>query len=295
MTDPSAWLQAPPAAEVRRRLAEARGRLAAAGAGDRLRVVVVTKGFGPDAIVAAVDAGLADIGENYPQELRAKAAALGTATGAGAGAGAGAPRPTPGAGAAAGGACGASGGTAAKGACGASGGTAAGEGALDGRLRWHFLGAVQRRQVRLLAPLVALWHGVCRVEEGEAIAAAAPGARVLVQVAPPGHPERRGVALERVTDVVGALSRAGVKPVGLMVVGLPGDRHATAGAFAAVAAEGHRLGLPELSMGMSDDADLAVAAGATMVRLGRALLGERPVQARAGQATDFHPPSGHRR
>ncbi len=60
------------ASEVARRLAALRQRLSRAG-GDGVRVVAVTKGFGPEAVAAAVGAGLLDLGENYAQELVAKA------------------------------------------------------------------------------------------------------------------------------------------------------------------------------------------------------------------------------
>ncbi|MCY4434812.1 MAG: YggS family pyridoxal phosphate-dependent enzyme [bacterium] len=66
------------AAEVAERAGALRERLARAG-GDRVKVVAVTKGFGPDAVAAAVEAGLADVGENYAQELLAKANELGIA------------------------------------------------------------------------------------------------------------------------------------------------------------------------------------------------------------------------
>lgn len=65
-------------AEVRRRLAAVRDRITAAGGDpDRVRIVAVTKGFGADAILAAMAAGLVDIGENYAQELLAKAREIG--------------------------------------------------------------------------------------------------------------------------------------------------------------------------------------------------------------------------
>lgn len=60
------------AAEVADRLSALRERLSQVG-GDRVRVVAVTKGFGAEAVSAALDAGLADVGENYAQELLAKA------------------------------------------------------------------------------------------------------------------------------------------------------------------------------------------------------------------------------
>lgn len=70
-------MSAPDVAGVAARLAEVRARIAAAG-GDAasVRVVAVTKGFGPEAVEAAVGAGLTDVGENYAQELLAKAQAL---------------------------------------------------------------------------------------------------------------------------------------------------------------------------------------------------------------------------
>ncbi len=63
-------------AQVAERLAEVRARIASAGGDpDRIVVVAVTKGFGTDAVAAATRAGLWDVGENYAQELFAKAAA----------------------------------------------------------------------------------------------------------------------------------------------------------------------------------------------------------------------------
>ena len=70
---------APDAETVRRRLADVRERVADAGGDpERVTVLAVTKGFGPGAVVAAVDAGLAAVGENYAQELVDKAEQLAT-------------------------------------------------------------------------------------------------------------------------------------------------------------------------------------------------------------------------
>lgn len=68
-------------AEVADRLGELRDRLSRVG-GDHVEVVAVTKGFGPDAATAAMGAGLVDLGENYAQDLLAKAAELGAEPGA---------------------------------------------------------------------------------------------------------------------------------------------------------------------------------------------------------------------
>jgi len=150
---------------------------------------------------------------------------------------------------------------------------------------WHFLGAVQRNKVRRIAPFVALWQGVDRAEEGAAIARAAPGARVLVEVDTTAAPGRGGVAPREVAALVDALRGQGLDVAGLMTVAPAGgasDGRAAA-AFACVASLVAELGLAEASMGMSDDLDVAVANGSTMVRVGRALLGPRPYPASVPQ------------
>jgi uncharacterized pyridoxal phosphate-containing UPF0001 family protein len=184
-----------------------------------VRVIAVTKTFGPEAVVAAREAGLADVGENYAAELVDKA-------------------PGP-------------------------------EGT-----RWHFLGAIQRNKVRTLAPLVDLWQSVSRAAEGERIVQFAPGAALLVQVEASGLPGRNGCDPDQVPLLVADLQSLGLEVRGLMTVAPPEPAGAQA-AFATVARLADQLGLPERSMGMTDDLEAAVAAGSTMVRIGRALFGAR--------------------
>jgi pyridoxal phosphate enzyme (YggS family) len=215
-----------PAATVSERLAGVRRRIAAAGRDPgTVTVVAVTKGFGPDAVRAALDAGVADIGENYAQELLAKATEV---TGAGAAA-----------------------------------------------ARWHFLGAVQRNKVAALAPHVALWQGVDRTAAGEEIARRAPGAHVLVQVNVDGGPGRNGCTVAAAPALVAALRRLDLAVDGLMAVASP-DSDSARRQFRELTALRADLGLTELSMGMTADLEAAVEAGATMVRIGRALFGARP-------------------
>jgi uncharacterized pyridoxal phosphate-containing UPF0001 family protein len=185
-----------------------------------VRVVGVTKGFGPHAVQAARRAGLTDLGENYAAELVGKAAA-------------------------------------------------------DPDVVWHFLGAVQRNKVAQLAPLVGLWQSVARAAEGERIARFAPGARVLVQVETTGLAGRNGCAPAAAGELVTRLRDLGLDVRGLMTVAAPGEGAATE-AFETLGRLADRLGLEERSMGMSDDLEAAVAAGSTMVRIGRALFGARP-------------------
>ena len=211
--------------EVAARLSAVLARIERAG-GDptQVRVIAVTKGFGPEAVEAARAAGLTEVGENYATELEAKA-----------------PGPA---------------------------GT-----------QWHFLGTIQRNKVRSLAPLVAMWQGVARLAEGERIAQHAPGARVLIQVdATGGLPGRNGCAPADVTALARSLSTLDLQLEGLMTVAPP-DPTAAAAAFRSVGHLADALGLKERSMGMSADLEAAVAAGSTMVRIGRALFGERPAKA----------------
>jgi hypothetical protein len=208
-------------AAVRRRIEEAGGDLS------RLRIVGVTKGFGPEAVAAARGAGLHDIGENYANELVAKATEMGEDA------------PSP--------------------------------------LRWHFLGAIQRNKVARLAPIVGLWQSVARAEEGARIARFAPGARVLVEVDSTGLAGRNGCPPDGVDALVAHLRGEDLDVRGLMTVAAP-DPDAARSAFDLVRRLADALGLEERSMGMSGDLEEAVRAGTTMVRIGRALFGERPAK-----------------
>jgi uncharacterized pyridoxal phosphate-containing UPF0001 family protein len=192
-----------------------------------VRVVGVTKGFCPDVVRAAREAGIRDLGENYAGELLAKAGAAAVDEG----------RAGPG--------------------------------------LWHFLGAIQRNKVAALAPVVGVWQSVARVTEGARIARFAPGASVMVQVDATGLPGRNGCTPAAAPELVTQLQQLGLTVVGLMTVAAPG-RAAAEAAFSQVVRLADRLELPERSLGMSDDLESAVAAGTTMVRIGRALFGERP-------------------
>lgn len=146
-------------------------------------------------------------------------------------------------------------------------------------LRWHFLGQLQTNKLARLAPHVELWHGLDREAEAVALARCRPGAAVLVEVRAdvPGRP---GAGPADVWRVVSAARAAGLDVRGLMTVAPQASEREVSQHFRAVASLAHELGLEELSMGMSDDYELAVAAGATIVRLGRALFGPRPPRRR---------------
>ena len=150
-----------------------------------------------------------------------------------------------------------------------------GAGVVDRRARWHFLGQLQRNKVRALAPWVTCWQSVDRAALGAEIARRAPGARVLVEVNLAEEPQKGGCAPGDAPALVDDARVASASQVdGLMTV--PPARTATrARWFAALRELAAALGLAELSMGMSDDFEVAVEEGATMVRVGRALFGDR--------------------
>jgi PLP dependent protein len=213
------------------RLARVRERIERASAEPRsVRLVAVTKGFGADAVRDALHAGVNEVGENYANELLAKADELGPA-------GSPAVRPAP---------------------------------------LWHFLGAVQRNKVARLAPLVGCWQSVSRVEEGRAIARHRPGATVLVQLDIAGLPGRGGCDPDRASELVAALAGEDLGVAGLMAVGVPGPPEASRSGFRLLSSLADRLDLPVRSMGMTDDLEVALSEGSTMVRIGRALFGDRP-------------------
>lgn len=230
----------PEPAAIARRLDQVRERIRGAGGDpDQVRIVAVTKGFDVAVPRAALLAGLVDLGESYAQELVAKAAEL-------------AARPV---------------------AADAAEGVGVAPGVVP---RWHVIGRLQRNKVRALAPHVHLWQSVDRLDLGTEIARRAPGAAVLAQVNVTGEPQKGGCAPADLEALVAGLADAGLDVRGLMAVGRAGDEPATREGFAWLVAAADRLGLAERSIGMSDDLELAVEAGATMVRLGRDLFGPRP-------------------
>lgn len=181
----------------------------------------MTKHFPPEVAAAAIAAGLDLLGENYAQELLAKAEALS--------------------------------------------GTAA---------RWQYLGKIQTNKVARLAKVVDCFQGVGRLKEAEAIARHRPGAGVMLQVDFTGRDDRGGVAPAEVPALAAQLRDLDLDLRGLMTVA-PVESAAARRAFLEVDRLCAELEIPERSMGMTDDLELAVEAGSTMLRVGRALFGPR--------------------
>ncbi len=139
--------------------------------------------------------------------------------------------------------------------------------------RWHFIGRLQTNKVRQVAALVVLWQSVDRARLVDEVARQAPGAPVLIQVDVTGDPAKGGCPPESVPELVARAVQAGLAVRGLMAG--PPDAGSGPGPFRLVSRLADELGLVERCMGMTDDLELAVAEGSTMVRVGRGLFGPR--------------------
>ena len=200
-----------------------------------VRLVAVSKTQPAEAIAEAYEAGQRDFGENYVQELVAKAAALSDRAG----------------------------------------------------LRWHAIGALQRNKARDVARLAHVVHTIDRSELahelGRRAAAAARSLDVLVEVNVAGEAQKAGCAPGEVGVILDAIAaEAALRVVGLMTVPpAVEDPEAARPHFRAMRRlrdelqQARGVALPELSMGMSADFEIAIAEGATLVRVGTAIFGGR--------------------
>ena len=218
------------------RVAEVRERVAAAvargGRGQRVTIVAVTKTHGPDAVTAAWNAGLRDIGENKVQEALAKMADISVP------------------------------------------------------VSWHLVGHLQRNKVKSLDRF-ALLHSLDSARLANAVCdhglARGRAVDALVQVNVVGEGTKGGFPpgdLPAEAERLAGL--AGVRVCGVMVMApLEADEPVLRRVFAGAREAREMLenaGHPafELSMGMSNDYEIAVEVGATMIRLGPVLCGARP-------------------
>ena len=151
-------------------------------------------------------------------------------------------------------------------------------------VRWHMIGHLQSNKARAAVENFALVHTLDGVRLANALARArpAPPMPVLVEVNLGGETSKSGVSPGAVARLIESV-RAIVEVRGLMTIPPPAANPAAARHWFAqlrelrerlVADSG--LALRELSMGMSDDYEAAIEEGATIVRVGRAVFGERP-------------------
>jgi pyridoxal phosphate enzyme (YggS family) len=199
-------------------------------------LVAVSKTLEADQVSEAYSAGARDFGENFAQELRQKHARL-----------AGLP------------------------------------------IRWHFVGHLQSNKVKYIAPFVCLIHSVDSLRLAEEIdKRALQSGRiidVLVEVHTTDEATKFGVVPAEVVPLVKELSRLGnIHLKGLMTMGpFSDDAEAsresfrrTSGLSKEIAAMGFRgVEMRHLSMGMTHDFRIAIEEGATIVRIGTAIFGQR--------------------
>jgi PLP dependent protein len=217
------------------RLAEVGDRVAAAAArgghGQRVTIIAVTKTHGPDAVHAAWNAGVQNVGENKVQEALGKM------------------------------------------------------GSVDVPVRWHLIGHLQRNKVRELDHFT-LVHSIDRASIADAVSAFGLARKrsvdALVQVNVVGEQSKGGFAPEDIpAEAERFITRAGLRITGVMTMApLNATERTTRQVFQGARAARDLLvsaGHPafDLSMGMSGDYELAVEEGATMIRLGTVLFGER--------------------
>ena len=148
---------------------------------------------------------------------------------------------------------------------------------------WHFVGPLQSNKVKYVAGQAALIHSVDSPELLAAIDGRGVAQACLIQVNVAGEAQKRGVAPDALPALLDAFAGAThARCAGLMLI--PPFDEDSRPHFAALRALRDReaaqrrpnVDLRELSMGMSHDFEIAIAEGATIVRVGTAIFGERP-------------------
>ena len=145
----------------------------------------------------------------------------------------------------------------------------------DNRIAWHMIGGVQRNKVRKLSETVDLWHSVDRKELITEISKYQKNSKILIQVSLNDRHKQGGCSPENVPDLIEFASDKGINVEGLMTIGVDQDIDATKNVFAELGKLSEKMGLKEISMGMSNDFEIAIDYGATILRVGRSIFGER--------------------
>ncbi len=149
---------------------------------------------------------------------------------------------------------------------------------LDPRPTWHLVGHLQTNKAKTAAEMFDVIHSVDSLKVAEAISQhASRDMPVLVQVNVAGEASKHGFVLQ---DTIAALEHIARLPhlriKGLMTIApYVDDPEEVRPVFRRLRLMRDSLGLEHLSMGMSHDFEVAIEEGATMVRIGRAIFGER--------------------
>ena len=157
----------------------------------------------------------------------------------------------------------------------------------DLALEWHFIGQIQANKTRQIAEHFSWVHGLDDAHHAERLSRQRPPGlpplKACLQINLSGEETKNGVPPEEAAALVAACRKLpGLEVVGLMGMPAPAvDEAAQRQPFLALRQLRDRLASPdrplrELSMGMSDDLEAAIAEGATLVRIGTAIFGARP-------------------
>jgi hypothetical protein len=149
-------------------------------------------------------------------------------------------------------------------------------------IRWHFVGALQTNKTRLVRPITHLLHSMDReslaVSWAKGIGLAPP---VLIQVNTGSEPQKAGIGQDEVTSLLEIMLELGVEVRGLMAIPpLSEDPEQMRPHFRELRRMRDQLvelhgQVRELSMGMTDDFEIAIEEGASLIRVGRAIFGAR--------------------
>lgn len=158
----------------------------------------------------------------------------------------------------------------------------------DLAITWHFIGPIQSNKTRLIAERFAWVHSVDRIKIADRLSAQRPATlpplQVCIQVNTSGETSKSGCAPNDVVPLARSIAgMTGLRLRGLMTVPEPtphmGLRHSRFESLARLLEHcvDAAIAMDTLSMGMSQDLEQAIAAGATIVRVGTAIFGERQV------------------
>lgn len=203
---------------------------------EEVLLVGVSKTFSPEHIREAMAAGLRDFGESYAQELREKREQL-----------------------------------------------------REEDIRWHFIGHLQTNKVKYLTDFVYLIHSVDNIRVAEEINKRAEKAgrkvNILLEVRTTAEATKYGIMPDKTVELATQISKLPwISLQGLMTMGPfsddPNDSRPSFRQLAELRKQIEQEGIPgitmqHLSMGMTHDFEVAIEEGATMVRIGTAIFGER--------------------
>ena len=146
---------------------------------------------------------------------------------------------------------------------------------VDAEISWDYIGQLQSNKVRKVSHLVDVWHSVTSLKLAREIHNRNDQAKILLQVSVLGPSNSKGFEAEELPDLIFQLRDENIDVSGLMTMGVPGDMVATRFVFKRLRQLADTFELSECSMGMSDDFEIALECGSSMIRIGSAIFGNR--------------------